>query len=122
VPSVLWKVAVMSGSPDGEDDPVGACVGLGGAHTRAVSTALDGAAVDFVLWQEDPRAFLRNAFPSVRIHDMVLQIRTHVATLKIQAEDKGLAIGRGGINVKVASELTGWNIKLLGGPQVSQAS
>lgn len=122
VPHVLWKVAVMSADSDGDDDPVGACIGRGGTRSRAVSEALEGAAVHFILWKEDPRAFLRNAFPSIRIDDMVLQVRNHIATLTIRTEDKGLAIGHGGINVRVASELTGWKIKFLDDPQPSSAA
>lgn len=122
VPGVLWKVAVMSADPDGDDDPVGACVGRGGLWAREAAEALAGASVQFIRWKEDPRAFLRGAFPGVQIEDMVLQVRARHATITVRPEDMGLAIGHGGLNVRLANELTGWKIRFLDHPHATVAA
>lgn len=110
-PGQRAKIAVRSFDP--RIDPVGACVGMRGSRVQGVMNELNGERIDIVLWDEDPEEYVRKAMAPANI----LHSRVHTGEKIIDiavAEDKlPQAVGRGGQNVRLASELTGWHINVL---------
>ena len=110
-PGQRAKIAVRSFDP--RIDPVGACVGMRGSRVQGVMNELNGERIDIVLWDEDPEEYVRKAMAPANI----LNSRVHPGEKIIDiavAEDKlPQAVGRGGQNVRLASELTGWHINVL---------
>ena len=94
------KIAVLS--HDRRVDPIGTCVGVRGARVNAVTTELAGERVDIVLWSEDPAQFVIGALAPANVQSIV-----------VDEENLAIAIGRGGQNVRLASELTGWRINIM---------
>lgn len=106
------KVAVSS--RDESIDPVGACVGLKGARVRAVVQELGGERIDIVPWHPDPEIYAKRALAPARVAKVVSDYDTRTMTAIVDEDQLSLAIGRAGQNVRLASQLIGWQIDLFG--------
>jgi N utilization substance protein A len=110
-PGLRAKIAVKTN--DGRIDPVGACVGMRGSRVQAVSNELGGERVDIVLWDDNPAQFVINAMSPAEIESIVVDEDANSMDLAVNEENLAMAIGRGGQNVRLACELTGWNINVM---------
>jgi N utilization substance protein A len=110
-PGLRAKIAVRSN--EDRIDPVGACVGMRGSRVQAVSNELSGERVDIVLWDENPAQFVINAMSPAEVASIVMDEETQVMDIAVEEEQLSQAIGRGGQNVKLASELTGWSLNVM---------
>ena len=106
------KIAVHS--RDDSIDPVGACVGLKGSRVQAVVSELGGERIDIVPWHPDPEVFARRALAPARVAKVVSDPARQVITAIVDEDQLSLAIGRNGQNVRLASQLIGWQIDLYG--------
>jgi N utilization substance protein A len=110
-PGVRAKIAVKSN--DQRIDPIGTCVGLRGARVQAVTNELAGERVDIVLWSADPAQFVVGALAPAEVTSIVVDEEKHSMDVVVDETNLAIAIGRGGQNVRLASELTGWTINLM---------
>ena len=110
-PGLRAKIAVKS--KDARIDPVGACVGMRGARVQAVSNDLDDERVDIVLWDDNPAQLVINAMAPAEVESIVVDEDTHSMEVAVTGDNLAQAIGKGGQNVRLASELTGWAINVL---------
>lgn len=106
------KIAVYS--RDDSIDPVGACVGLKGSRVQAVVSELGGERIDIVPWHPDTEVFARRALAPARVSKVVSDLSRQVITAIVDEDQLSLAIGRNGQNVRLASQLIGWQIDLYG--------
>ncbi len=106
------KMAVSS--RDESVDPVGACVGLRGSRVQAVVSELGGERIDIVPWHPDPEIFARRALAPAKVAKVMSDAETKVITAIVDEDQLSLAIGRNGQNVRLASQLIGWQIDLYG--------
>ena len=106
------KIAVYS--KDESIDPVGACVGLKGSRVQAVVSELGGERIDIVPWHPDTEVFARRALAPARVSKVVSDTERQVITAIVDEDQLSLAIGRNGQNVRLASQLIGWQIDLYG--------
>lgn len=114
------KIAVHA--LDSRTDPIGACVGMRGSRVQAVSNELAGERIDIVLWDENPAQFVINAMAPAEVHSIVVDEETHTMDIAVEEENLSQAIGRGGQNVRLASELTGWNLNVMTVEEAAQKS
>src|SRR5512139_1055905 len=117
-PGSRAKIAVRSN--DQRIDPIGTCVGMRGSRVQAVTNELAGERVDIVLWSEDPATFVINALAPAEVSSIVVDEDKHSMDVVVEEENLAQAIGRGGQNVRLASELTGWEINLMTVEESSQ--
>jgi transcription termination/antitermination protein NusA len=110
-PGSRAKIAVKTN--DGRIDPVGACVGMRGARVQAVSNELNGERVDIILWDDNPAQLVINAMSPADVASIVIDEETHSMDVAVAQEILAMAIGRGGQNVRLASELTGWTLNVM---------
>lgn len=110
-PGSRAKIAVKTN--DGRIDPVGACVGMRGARVQAVSGELGNERIDIVLWDDNPAQLVINAMAPVQVASIIVDEDTHTMQVAVAEENLAMAIGRGGQNVRLASQLTGWEINVL---------
>ncbi|MGB2054933.1 MAG: transcription termination factor NusA [Porticoccaceae bacterium] len=110
-PGQRAKIAVKS--KDARIDPVGACVGMRGARVQAVSNDLDDERVDIVLWDDNPAQLVINAMAPAEVESIVVDEDANSMDVAVNEENLAQAIGKGGQNVRLASELTGWNINVM---------
>jgi transcription termination/antitermination protein NusA len=110
-PGLRAKIAVKSN--DRRIDPVGACVGMRGSRVQAVSNELAGERVDIILWNESPAQFVINAMSPADVSSIVVDEESHSMDLAVQEDKLSQAIGRGGQNIRLASELTGWELNVM---------
>ncbi|MDQ2076317.1 transcription termination factor NusA [Marinimicrobium sp. ABcell2] len=110
-PGLRAKIAVSTN--DGRIDPVGACVGMRGSRVQAVSNELGNERVDIVLWDDNPAQFVINAMSPAEIESIVVDEDAGSMDMAVSEDNLAMAIGRGGQNVRLASELTGWNINVM---------
>ncbi len=94
-------------------DPIGTCVGVRGSRVQAVTNELAGERVDIVLWSEDPAQFVIGALAPANVQSIVVDEEKHAMDVVVDEENLAIAIGRGGQNVRLASELTGWQINIM---------
>jgi len=106
------KIAVYS--RDESIDPVGACVGLKGSRVQAVVSELGGERIDIVPWHPEPEVFARRALAPARVSKVLSDTERQVITAIVDEDQLSLAIGRNGQNVRLASQLIGWQIDLYG--------
>ena len=106
------KIAVSS--RDDSIDPVGACVGMKGSRVQAVVNELGGERIDIVPWHPDPEVFARRALAPARVAKVISDSSRQVITAIVDEDQLSLAIGRNGQNVRLASQLIGWQIDLYG--------
>jgi len=105
------KIAVVS--YDKRVDPIGTCVGVRGSRVNAVTNELAGERVDIVLWSDDPAQFVIGALAPANVQSIVVDEEKHAMDVVVDEENLAIAIGRGGQNVRLASELTGWRINIM---------
>jgi transcription termination/antitermination protein NusA len=110
-PGSRAKIAVIS--KDSSIDPVGACVGMRGVRVQAVVQELQGERIDIIPWSPEPATFIVNALAPAEVTKVVLDEDTHRVEVVVPDEQLSLAIGRRGQNVRLASQLTGWQIDIL---------
>ncbi len=110
-PGVRAKIAVKSRDP--RLDPIGACIGMRGSRVQAVSNELAGERVDIVLWDENDAQFVINAMAPADILSIVIDEDAHSMDIAVADENLSQAIGRGGQNVRLASQLTGWELNVM---------
>ena len=110
-PGLRAKMAVRSNEP--RVDPVGACVGMRGNRVQTVVNELRGERVDIIVWSADPATFVINALSPAEVSSIIVDENTHSMDVVVDEEQLSLAIGRGGQNVRLASQLTGWTINIL---------
>ena len=105
------KIAVKTN--DKRIDPVGACVGMRGARVQAVSNDLGGERIDIVLWDDNPAQFVINAMAPADVASIIVDEDTHSMDIAVEADNLAQAIGRSGQNVRLASQLTGWELNVM---------
>ncbi len=110
-PGSRAKIAVKSN--DQRLDPVGTCVGMRGSRVQAVTGELAGERVDIVLWSMDPAQFVINAMAPAAVSRISIDEEAHSMDVVVAEDQLALAIGRGGQNVRLASQLTGWELNLM---------
>lgn len=110
-PGSRAKIAVISS--DSSIDPVGACVGMRGSRVQAVVGELQGEKIDIIPWSPDPASFIVNALQPAEVAKVVLDEDAERIEVVVPDEQLSLAIGRRGQNVRLASQLTGWDIDIL---------
>jgi len=110
-PGARAKIAVKTN--DGRIDPVGACVGMRGSRVQAVSNELGNERVDIILWDDNPAQLVINAMAPAEVASIVIDEDTHSMDVAVAEENLAMAIGRNGQNVRLASELTGWEINVM---------
>ncbi len=110
-PGSRAKIAVISG--DSSIDPVGACVGMRGSRVQAVVAELQGEKIDIISWSQDPATFIVNALAPAEVTKVVLDEEANRIEVVVPDDQLSLAIGRRGQNVRLASQLTGWDIDIL---------
>lgn len=112
------KIAVVS--HDKRVDPIGTCVGVRGSRVNAVTNELAGERVDIVLWSDDPAQFVIGALAPANVSSIVVDEEKHAMDVVVDEENLAIAIGRGGQNVRLASELTGWRINIMTAEESAQ--
>ncbi len=110
-PGSRAKIAVKTN--DKRIDPVGACVGMRGARVQAVSGELGGERVDIIVWDDNPAQLVVNAMAPAEVASIVVDEDSHSMNVAVANENLAMAIGRGGQNVRLASELTGWELNVM---------
>lgn len=110
-PGSRAKIAVVANDP--RIDPIGTCVGVRGSRVTAVTNELAGERVDIVLWSEDPAQFVIGALAPANVQSIVVDEEKHAMDVVVDEENLAVAIGRGGQNVRLASDLTGWKINIM---------
>lgn len=110
-PGMRAKIAVKSN--DQRVDPIGTCVGMRGMRVTAVTNELAGERVDIVLWSADPAQFVVGALAPAEVISVVVDEDRHSMDVVVDEDNLAIAIGRGGQNVRLASEMTGWTINLM---------
>ena len=117
-PGQRAKIAVKS--KDARIDPVGACVGMRGARVQAVSNDLDDERIDIILWDDNPAQLVINAMAPADVESIVVDEDAHSMDVAVSEENLAQAIGKGGQNVRLASELTGWTINVMTSAQAKE--
>ena len=117
-PGMRAKIAVKSN--DQRVDPQGTCIGVRGSRVNAVSNELAGERVDIVLWSHDPAQFVINALSPAEVTSIIIDEDNHSMDVVVDEDNLAMAIGRGGQNVKLASELSGWKLNIMTVDQAEQ--
>jgi len=105
------KIAVHA--LDSRTDPIGACVGMRGSRVQAVSNELAGERVDIILWDENPAQFVINAMAPAEVASIIVDEDSKAMDVAVEEDNLSQAIGRGGQNVRLAAELTGWELNVM---------
>jgi N utilization substance protein A len=119
-PGARAKIAVKSLDP--RIDPVGACVGMRGSRVQAVSNEIAGERVDIIPWVENQAQFVVNAMQPAEVTSIVMDEDAHSMDIAVTEDRLSQAIGRGGQNVRLASELTGWRLNVMSEQQAAERS
>ncbi len=119
-PGLRAKIAVRSN--DRRIDAVGACVGMRGSRVQAVSNELAGERVDIILYDENPAQFVVNAMSPAEVVSIVVDEDSHSMDIAVEEDKLSQAIGRGGQNIRLASELTGWELNVMTAADAEQKS
>ncbi|MCW9015099.1 MAG: transcription termination factor NusA [Gammaproteobacteria bacterium] len=110
-PGSRAKIAVKSNDP--RLDPVGACVGMRGSRVQSVSNELAGERVDIILWDDNPAQFVINAMSPAEVASIVVDEESESMDIAVEDDKLSMAIGRGGQNIRMASQLTGWKLNIM---------
>jgi N utilization substance protein A len=110
-PGIRAKIAVRSNDP--RIDPVGACVGMRGSRVQAVSNEIAGERVDIIPFDDNPAQFVINAMSPAEVISIVVDEDSHSMDIAVSEEKLSQAIGRGGQNIRLASQLTGWELNVM---------
>jgi N utilization substance protein A len=119
-PGLRAKIAVKSN--DSRMDPVGACVGMRGSRVQSVSNELAGERVDIILWDENAAQFVVNAMSPAEVASIVIDEESNSMDIAVPTEKLSQAIGRGGQNIKLASQLTGWSLNVMDETEAEEKS
>jgi len=119
-PGLRAKIAVRSNDP--RIDPVGACVGMRGSRVQTVSNELAGERIDIITWDENPVQFVINAMSPAEVVSIVVDEDSHSMDIAVEEDKLSQAIGRGGQNVRLASELCGWELNVMNEAQAEEKS
>ena len=119
-PGSRAKVAVQTN--DLRIDPVGACVGMRGSRVQTISNELNGERIDVILWNDNDAQFVINAMAPAEIESIVVDEDKHTMDVAVSSDSLSQAIGRGGQNVRLATELTGWELNVRDADQVNKDS
>jgi N utilization substance protein A len=119
-PGLRAKIAVKTN--DGRIDPVGACVGMRGSRVQAVSGELGGERIDIVLWDDNPVQLVINAMSPAEVASIMVDEESQSMDIAVKEDQLSLAIGRGGQNIRLASDLTGWRLNVMTEDQAEQKS
>lgn len=119
-PGSRAKISVKANDP--RLDPVGACVGMRGSRVQAVSNELAGERIDIILWHESEAQFVINAMAPAEIESIVIDEDKHSMDLAVSSDNLSQAIGRGGQNVRLATELTGWELNVMDASKAQETS
>jgi N utilization substance protein A len=114
------KIAVRSNDP--RTDPIGACVGMRGSRVQAVSNELSGERIDIILYDENSAQFVVNAMAPAEVLSIIMEEDKQSMDIAVAEDKLSQAIGRGGQNVRLASELTGWQLNVMSEEQVEEKS
>jgi N utilization substance protein A len=117
-PGLRAKIAVQA--MESRIDPVGACVGMRGSRVQAVTNELAGERVDIIMWDEDPARFAINALAPAEALSIVVDEEAHSMDIAVDDEQLSQAIGRGGQNVRLASQLSGWDLNIMSASDADQ--
>jgi N utilization substance protein A len=117
-PGSRAKIAVNS--TETRIDPVGACVGMRGSRVQAVSNELSGERIDIVLWDENAAQFVINAMSPAEVESIVVDEESETMDVAVSDDQLSQAIGRGGQNVRLASELTGWTLNVMSAAEADE--
>ena len=107
------RAKIVVKTNDGRIDPIGACVGMRGSRVQAVSNELNGERIDIVLWDSNPAQLVINAMSPAEVVSIVGDEETKTMDIAVKQEQLSQAIGRGGQNVRLASDLTGWKLNVM---------
>ncbi len=110
-PGLRAKIAVRTN--DNRVDPVSACIGMRGSRVSAISNELAGERVDIIIWDENPAQFVINAMSPAEVVSIIIDEDNNTIDVAVQEDQLSLAIGRSGQNVRLASQLTGWNLNVM---------
>ncbi len=110
-PGSRAKISVQS--HDQRIDPIGTCVGMRGSRVQSVTNELAGERVDIILWSEDPATYVINSLAPAEVASIVVDEERHSMDVVVEEENLAQAIGRGGQNVRLASEMTGWELNIM---------
>ena len=110
-PGLRSKVAVKTN--DGRIDPIGACVGMRGSRVQSISNELGGERVEMILWDDNPAQLVINAISPVEVASIVMDEDSNSMDVAVQEDQLSQAIGRGGQNVKLVRQLTGWKVNVM---------
>jgi len=119
-PGLRAKIAVRSN--DSRIDAVGACVGMRGSRVQAVSNELAGERVDIILWDDNAAQFVVNAMSPAEVVSIVVDEDAHSMDIAVEEDKLSQAIGRGGQNIRLASELSGWELNVMTAVDAEQKS
>lgn len=119
-PGARAKVAVQS--LEARLDPVGACIGMRGSRVQSVSNELGGERIDIILWDESPAQFVINAMAPAEVESIIVDEENKSMDVAVTEEKLAQAIGRNGQNIKLATELTGWNLNVMTTEEAQQNS
>lgn len=119
-PGIRSKIAVVS--RDSDVDPVGACVGIKGSRVQSVVGELKGEKIDIVAWDSEPARFVCNALAPAEVVKVIIRDREHSMEVVVPDDQLSLAIGRKGQNVRLAAQLTGWNIDVYSETRIEQVA
>ena len=119
-PGSRAKIAVKTNDP--RIDPIGACVGMRGSRVQAVSNELSGERIDIILWDDNPAQFVINAMSPAEVKSIVVDEDTHSMDIAVAEDSLSQAIGRGGQNVRLASQLSGWELNVMSESQAEAKS
>ena len=117
-PGIRAKIAVFTS--DRRIDPIGTCVGVRGSRVQAVTQELAGERVDIVLWSADPAQFVIGALAPANVSSILVDEEKHAMDVVVDEDNLALAIGAGGRNVRLAAELTGWQINIMSAEESEQ--
>ncbi|GGI72844.1 transcription termination factor NusA [Shewanella gelidii] len=110
-PGSRAKIAVKSN--DRRIDPIGACVGMRGARVQAVSNELAGERVDIIMWDDNPAQYVINAMAPADVASIIVDEDSHSMDIAVEADSLAQAIGRNGQNIRLATQLTGWELNVM---------
>lgn len=117
-PGLRAKIAVKSNDP--KVDPVGACVGIKGSRVQSVSNEISGERVDIIKWSPDPAQFVINALAPAEVESIMMDEELRTMDVVVEEAKQSRAIGQKGQNVRLASELTGWEINIVTEEEAAQ--
>ncbi|WP_343128054.1 transcription termination factor NusA [Buchnera aphidicola (Takecallis taiwana)] len=116
-PGLRAKVAVKANNTT--IDPVGACVGMRGARVQSVSGEMSGERIDVILWSNDPAQFVINAMSPIHVDSVIVHENIHAMDLVVDSKNLAQAIGRNGQNVRLAAQLSGWELNIMAANDVN---